>query len=135
MTHTEVATVPSALSELWLHEDFAEWFLLSPRHRVVYPHVYFLMGRYLILGLCLYSLLLYLFCLYKWGFDVENSTYLPLVINEDPLPPQNATDERETASDLARSAAFDLELLLLQRFYISDFASMADRIVKIRGAG
>lgn len=129
MTHTEVAAVAAVLSALWLHEDFFERFFLSPRHRVVYPHVYFAMGRYLILGLCLYSLLLYVFFLYKWGFDVENPTFLPLVINKDPLPPQNAT-ELETAADLARSTAFDLELLLLQRFYISDFASMADRIVK-----
>lgn len=73
------------------------------------------MGRYLILGLCLY-----IFFLYRWTFRGQQSPYLSLVIDRG----------AQSAVDVAKSTALELEELAQQTVDISDFASMADRIVK-----
>lgn len=75
------------------------------------------MGRYLILGLCLY-----IFFLYIWHFHGHISHHL-YVIHNDPPPNQNA-------ALLAKTTALELEELLQEPVKNSDFATMANRIMK-----
>ena len=76
------------------------------------------MNRYFIFGLCLY-----VFFLFKWRSHVGESLFLSSVINNDPTLTQNG-------ARLARVTALELEELLQESVNISDFASMAARIVK-----
>lgn len=84
----------------------------------MYPHVNFLMNRFLVFGLCVY-----LFFLYKWRFHGQESTHLSLIIDNDIFPTPNA-------AALASVTAVQLENLLQEPVNISNFASMADRMVK-----
>lgn len=83
-----------------------------------YGHINLSNRRYLILGLGLY-----IFFLYIWHFHGPDSPHLSLVIDDDPSPTQDA-------AGLANSTALELEELLHVPVEISDFASMADRMVK-----
>ena len=79
--------------------------------------MHFLKNRFLIFGLCLY-----LYVLSVWQFHAQKP---PLIIDNDLFLAPNAA---ALASD--SDTAVQLEVLLQEPVNISDFASMADRIVK-----
>lgn len=75
------------------------------------------MGRYLILGLCLY-----IFLFYIWHFYGHESHHLYVIHNDLP--------SNQNAALLARPTALELEELLQEPVNNSDFATMANRIMK-----
>lgn len=78
------------------------------------------MSRYLVFGLCL---CLYILSISKFYIHGRESPSLSLIIDNDPSLTQSATG-------LARATALELEELLQESVNISDFVSMAGRIVK-----
>ena len=74
------------------------------------------MIRYLTFGLCLY-----VYFLYTTFIHNQQLPYLPLIIDKD---------HSQDAAGLAKTIALELEELLQDSVNISDFAGMADRIVK-----